>query len=194
MGGQHDHKCAAAAHYTLDLDLATVRLDDLFGDRQSKTYAAKEVTGCFLDADERLVHVMHPLHGKADSLVGYLDTQPVVLNAHTHVDITAFRAELDCIVQQSTDRTAQTAGVARYLGKPIVDLYVYCVAGAGCLLLYVFDGFVDDLIDAPIQQWMHRIQLNTTYWENWPTEENPYVNGAFWHLTFPLMLHNMTAK
>jgi len=51
--------------------------------------------------------------------------------------------------------------------------------------------WLEDLVDAPIQQWMHRIPMNTTYWSNWPTAENSYVNGAFWHLTFPMMLHRM---
>ena len=62
------------------------------------------------------------------------------------------------------------------------------------MYLAALEIYLDDMIDAPIQQWMHRIPYNTTYWENWPTVENPYVNGAFWHLTFPLMLHNMKAK
>ena len=30
----------------------------------------------------------------------------------------------------------------------------------------------------------HRIPLNTTYWKNWPTEDNPYINDASWHLTY----------
>jgi peptide/nickel transport system substrate-binding protein len=40
----------------------------------------------------------------------------------------------------------------------------------------------------PICQFFHRIPMNTTYWTNWPTEDNPYINGAPWHLTFPLLL------
>jgi hypothetical protein len=30
--------------------------------------------------------------------------------------------------------------------------------------------------------------MNTTYWSNWPTEENAYVNGALWHLTWGYVL------
>jgi peptide/nickel transport system substrate-binding protein len=48
-----------------------------------------------------------------------------------------------------------------------------------------------DLPAIPVVQWLHRIPYNTTYWENWPTADNSYVNGAFWHKTFPLMLHRM---
>ena len=46
-------------------------------------------------------------------------------------------------------------------------------------------------MDAPIQQWLHRIPMNTTYWEGWPDENNPYINGAVWPTTFPLILHNL---
>ena len=61
------------------------------------------------------------------------------------------------------------------------------------LFLAAMEIWLGELVEAPVQQWLHRIPMNTTYWTNWPTAENPYVNGAFWHLTFPLMLHNMKA-
>ncbi|MCD6519263.1 MAG: hypothetical protein J7M05_05000 [Anaerolineae bacterium] len=48
--------------------------------------------------------------------------------------------------------------------------------------------YLRELPDVQIMQWFHRIPMNTTYWTNWPTEDNPYINGAFWHLTFPLIL------
>ena len=44
-----------------------------------------------------------------------------------------------------------------------------------------------DVIDVPLIQWLHRIPMNQTYWTNWPTESNSYLNGAFWHHTFPVM-------
>jgi peptide/nickel transport system substrate-binding protein len=44
-----------------------------------------------------------------------------------------------------------------------------------------------DVIDVPLIQWLHRIPMNQTYWTNWPTESNAYLNGAFWHHTFPVM-------
>ena len=31
--------------------------------------------------------------------------------------------------------------------------------------------------------------MNETYWTNWPTAENAYVNPAHWHLTWPLVMH-----
>ena len=45
-----------------------------------------------------------------------------------------------------------------------------------------------DMIDIPIRQWLHRIPYNQTYWTNWPTRNNPYLNGAYWHWTFPLLV------
>jgi peptide/nickel transport system substrate-binding protein len=51
--------------------------------------------------------------------------------------------------------------------------------------------WLPELPNIQITEWFHRIPMNTTYWTNYPTEENPYVNGAFWHLTFPLVLWNL---
>ena len=50
-----------------------------------------------------------------------------------------------------------------------------------------------DMIDIPIMQFLHRIAYNQTYWTNWPTQDNPYLNGAFWHWTFPLIILNLKA-
>jgi peptide/nickel transport system substrate-binding protein len=49
------------------------------------------------------------------------------------------------------------------------------------------------LPDLPIQEWYPRIPMNTTYWTGWPTKDNAYVNGAFWHLTFQLILNELKA-
>jgi peptide/nickel transport system substrate-binding protein len=51
--------------------------------------------------------------------------------------------------------------------------------------------WLPELPDIPIQQWYHRIPYNYTYWTGWPTKDNPYVNGAFWHLTFQLILNQL---
>jgi peptide/nickel transport system substrate-binding protein len=51
------------------------------------------------------------------------------------------------------------------------------------LYLQALEIYLRDAIDVPIQQWLHRIPMNTTNWTNWPTENNNYVNGAFWHQT-----------
>ena len=45
-----------------------------------------------------------------------------------------------------------------------------------------------ELPDAPLLQFYHRIPMNQTYWTNWPTAENPYINGGFWHRTMLLIL------
>jgi peptide/nickel transport system substrate-binding protein len=51
--------------------------------------------------------------------------------------------------------------------------------------------WLPELPDIQLVQNHHRIPMNTTYWTNWPTAENPYINGASWHLTFPLVLWNL---
>lgn len=53
--------------------------------------------------------------------------------------------------------------------------------------------WLPELPDIPIQEWYHRIPMNQTYWTGWPTRENSYVNGAFWHLTFQLVLNELKA-
>jgi peptide/nickel transport system substrate-binding protein len=52
--------------------------------------------------------------------------------------------------------------------------------------------WLPELPDIPIQEWYHRIPMNTTYWQGWPTRDDPFVNGAFWHLTFQLVLNRLT--
>ena len=51
--------------------------------------------------------------------------------------------------------------------------------------------WLPDLPDIQLVQNYHRIPFNTTYWRNFPTEENSYVNGASWHLTYNLVLWNV---
>lgn len=53
--------------------------------------------------------------------------------------------------------------------------------------------WLDELPDVQVLEFYHRIPMNTTYWTNWPTHDNPYTNGAFWHLTFQLILNNIKA-
>jgi peptide/nickel transport system substrate-binding protein len=80
----------------------------------------------------------------------------------------------DAIVEEM-DRTP--------MGDPkLVDLFESAIA-----------LWLDALPEVPITQFYHRIAMNTTYWTNWPTVNNAYVNGAPWHLTFPLILWNLKA-
>jgi peptide/nickel transport system substrate-binding protein len=48
-----------------------------------------------------------------------------------------------------------------------------------------------ELPSVPLIQWFHRIPMNLTYWTGWPWEEDPYLNGAFWHLTFPRIIDRL---
>jgi len=51
--------------------------------------------------------------------------------------------------------------------------------------------WIPELPDIQLVHNFHRIPMNTTYWTNWPTDQNPYVNGAFWHLTYAIVLWNL---
>ncbi|MEZ4710206.1 MAG: ABC transporter substrate-binding protein [Caldilineaceae bacterium] len=53
--------------------------------------------------------------------------------------------------------------------------------------------WLPNLPDIPLTELYHRIGYNETYWTNWPTAENPYVNGASWHLTWEMVLWNLQA-
>jgi len=45
-----------------------------------------------------------------------------------------------------------------------------------------------ELPSIPLVQWYHRIPHNETYWQNWPTAENSYINSAYWHRVWLLVL------
>ena len=53
--------------------------------------------------------------------------------------------------------------------------------------------WLPELPDVQLMQFYHRLPMNLTYWKNYPTEKNPYVNPAFFHSTFALVLHNLEA-
>ena len=48
-----------------------------------------------------------------------------------------------------------------------------------------------ELPSIPILQWYHRIPHNETYWKNWPSAANPYINSAYWHRVWLLVLLNL---
>ena len=50
------------------------------------------------------------------------------------------------------------------------------------------DIWLSELPSIPIVQWYHRIPHNETYWTNWPTAQDPYINSAYWHRTWLLVL------
>ena len=43
----------------------------------------------------------------------------------------------------------------------------------------------------PLLQFYHRLPHNQTYWRNWPSADNPYINTAYWHRTWLLLLLNL---
>ena len=41
----------------------------------------------------------------------------------------------------------------------------------------------DNTVEIPLNQWYHRIPMNRAYWTNYPTQDNPYLQPAFWYFT-----------
>jgi peptide/nickel transport system substrate-binding protein len=48
----------------------------------------------------------------------------------------------------------------------------------------------ENLPEIPVVEWYHRTPQNTTYWTNWPNNDNAY-NTSFWHATLPITLWNI---
>jgi peptide/nickel transport system substrate-binding protein len=51
--------------------------------------------------------------------------------------------------------------------------------------------WLKELPAIPLLQFYHRLPHNQKYWKNWPSEENPYINTAYWHRTWLLVLLNL---
>lgn len=51
----------------------------------------------------------------------------------------------------------------------------------------------DNTVEIPLNQWYHRIPMNLAYWTNYPTQDNPYLQPAFWYFTGQagLLYHNI---
>jgi peptide/nickel transport system substrate-binding protein len=53
--------------------------------------------------------------------------------------------------------------------------------------------WLPNLPDIQLVQNIHNIVMNTTYWTNWPSDENNYVNEHSYALTWSLVLNNVEA-
>jgi peptide/nickel transport system substrate-binding protein len=56
------------------------------------------------------------------------------------------------------------------------------------LFRQIMDIWLSELPSIPIVQWYHRIPHNEIHWTNWPTQQDPYINSAYWHKTWLLVL------
>ena len=59
------------------------------------------------------------------------------------------------------------------------------------LFRQAMDIWLRELPSIPLIQWYHRIPHNETYWKNWPSAKNPYINSAYWHRVWLLVLLNL---
>ncbi|MEV8468340.1 hypothetical protein AB0T83_16305 [Fluviibacterium sp. DFM31] len=64
------------------------------------------------------------------------------------------------------------------------------------LVKQAMEIWYENSVEVPLNQWVHRIPYNTTYWDNYPSTENPYMQPAFWFASgqFGNVLHNLEAK
>jgi peptide/nickel transport system substrate-binding protein len=53
--------------------------------------------------------------------------------------------------------------------------------------------WLQDMPDIPLLQFFNRVGRNTHYWTNYPTTENPYMNGISPHTGFPYILLQLEA-
>jgi len=51
------------------------------------------------------------------------------------------------------------------------------------LFLKAMEIWLPELPDIPLMQFYHRLPMNTTYWTGYPTQEDSYINPAFFHST-----------
>jgi peptide/nickel transport system substrate-binding protein len=79
--------------------------------------------------------------------------------------------------------------------KLIDEMAAYPMGSAKVMELWhkAMEIWLRELPSVPMTQWYHHVPMNTTYWSGWPTEEDPYVNGCFWHLTFPRVIDRLKA-
>lgn len=61
------------------------------------------------------------------------------------------------------------------------------------LVVKAMDIWMKDAVEAPIMEWYHRIPMNQTYWTNWPSEQNPYMQTASFYTSgaFGYVLHQL---
>jgi peptide/nickel transport system substrate-binding protein len=51
--------------------------------------------------------------------------------------------------------------------------------------------WLPELPDIQLTQFYHNIGMNTEHWTGWPSDDDPYVNEASWHLTWQLVLNKI---
>ena len=56
------------------------------------------------------------------------------------------------------------------------------------LFVKAMEIWLPELPDIPLMQFYHRLPMNTTYWTGYPTQEDSYINPAFFHSTGALRL------
>lgn len=78
--------------------------------------------------------------------------------------------------------------------KIVTDVYLTAMTDKTRLLdLFhqAMEIWLPQLPDIQLNQFYHNIGMNTTNWIGWPSDDDPYVNEASWHLTWQLVLNRL---
>ena len=59
------------------------------------------------------------------------------------------------------------------------------------LFVDAMTAFMQDMPAVPISQAIKLVPFGTTYWTNWPTAENPYIQPATWWQSTHVIIHNL---
>lgn len=61
------------------------------------------------------------------------------------------------------------------------------------LVVEAMDIWMKEAVEVPILEWYHRIPMNESVWTNWPSEQDPYMQPAFWYTSgqFGYVLHQL---
>jgi peptide/nickel transport system substrate-binding protein len=78
--------------------------------------------------------------------------------------------------------------------KVVTDVYLTSMtdkAKLAELFHKAMEIWLPELPDIQLTQFYHNIGFNTEHWTGWPSDEDPYVNEASWHLTWQLVLNKL---
>ncbi|MDQ6673284.1 MAG: ABC transporter substrate-binding protein [Chloroflexota bacterium] len=78
--------------------------------------------------------------------------------------------------------------------KVVTDVYLTSMSDTNKLkdLFHkAMEIWLPELPDIQLTQFYHNIGMNTERWTGWPSDDDPYVNEASWHLTWQLVLNKI---
>ena len=119
-------------------------------------------------------------------------TDPEVLRALIQM-VRDAGAKRIIVMDRSTLWTTAEALQQSGLGKIVDEMGTIADNNPKLVTLFhhAMEIWMKNLPDIPLVLNYHRIPLDTTYWQNWPTATNPYINYANFHRTAPLWINTI---